>query len=262
MAGFAQRMGRGGRTAVLLAALVCLPGQALLAQQTRIDHPREYMACMKLAREAPEEGYESALTWASQGGGEAARHCAAAALIELGRYGEAAERLERLAREASAAAVKLRPALLAQSGQAWLLAGKPERARAVQSAALELEPDNVELLIDRSITLADVANYWEALDDLNRAQELAPDRAEVLVLRASAYRYLDSLGLARDDVDRALALDPGNPDGLLERGILRRLAGDTVGARADWIRVLALAPNGPAGDAARANLEKLDVKAD
>ncbi len=262
MAGFAQRIGRGGRTAALLAAFVCLPGQALLAQRTNVDHPREYAACMKLAREAPEEGFDSALAWASQGGGEAARHCAAVALIELGRYEEAAEGLERLAREASAAAVKLRPALLAQSGQAWLLAGKPERAQAVQSAALDLEPDNVEFLIDRSITLADTANYWEALDDLNRALDLAPDRTEALVLRANAYRYLDSIDLAHDDVERALTLDPGNPDGLLERGILRRLAGDTGGARSDWIRVLALAPNGPAGDAARANLKKLDVIAE
>jgi len=46
----------------------------------------------------------------------------------------------------------------------------------------------------------------------------------------------------------------------LERGILRRLKGDDAGARADWLMVLSLAPDGPASDAARTNLEKMDVK--
>ena len=41
---------------------------------------------------------------------------------------------------------------------------------------------------------------------------------------------------------------------------MRRLRNDPKAARADWIQVLRMAPDGPAGDAARANLEKLDVK--
>jgi hypothetical protein len=47
---------------------------------------------------------------------------------------------------------------------------------------------------------------------------------------------------------------------LLERGILRRLKGDDKGARADWLKILATAPSGAAADAARKNLELMDVK--
>lgn len=262
MGGLLRQILGTGRAAILPAAFLCAAAIPAAAQGITIDHAHQYAACMKLARATPEDGFEHAIAWSAQGGGQAARHCAAVALVGLGQYEEAALRLDRLAQEATAASAKLRPELLAQSGQAWLMAGHYMRAHAAQSAALKLEPDNVELLIDRSITLASAANYWEAVDDLNQALDLAPERADVRILRASAYRYLDAIPLAQEDIDLALARDPGNPFGLLERGILRRLAGDNAGARADWLRVLSLAPDGLAGNAARANLEKMDVKAE
>ncbi len=242
--------------ALLVSGLVSAPA---LGQQSAIDHAREYRDCMVLARSTPEDGFESALAWGAMGGGEGAKHCAAVALIGLGHYAEAARRLERLAAAMRTGEVDLRSSVLAQAGQAWLLAEDTGRAYAVQSAALAIDRDNVELLLDRGITLATAKNYWEAVDDLNRALDMAPGRPDLLILRASAYRYLDALELAHDDIDRALARDPDNPDGLLERGILRRLAGDEAGARDDWLRAIELAEGTPTADSARANLEKLDV---
>jgi tetratricopeptide (TPR) repeat protein len=244
---------------LLLGAILAGPAGAA-GRGVAIDEAKEYAECMTLARAEPEAAFESALAWQGLGGGEPARHCAAVALIGIGRYAQAALRLEELAQDMGAAAKELRADVLAQTGQAWLMAGNSARAHAAQSAALALDPDNVEILADRSITLATAESYWEAVDDLNQALELAPGRADLLVMRATAYRYLDALGLARDDVDRALALDPGNPDGLVERGVLRRIAGDAAGARDDWLRVLERADGTPAADSARANLEKLDVK--
>jgi hypothetical protein len=63
-----------------------------------------------------------------------------------------------------------------------------------------------------------------------------------------------------EDVTKALGSSPDNPDGLLERGILRRLIGDDLGARADWLAVTRFAPESPAAEAARRNLERMDVK--
>ena len=237
------------------AAAAPAGGQTLDAEQSAA-----YADCMGLARLQPEQAFETALTWQSAGGGAAAQHCAAVALLGLGRYEDAARRLEQLAQGMTADPQGLRADILAQSGQAWLIAGDIERAHAVQTAALDIDPENVELLIDRSITFATTGSYWDAVDDLNRAIDLAPERADVLVLRSSAYRRLDALELAGDDVTRALMLDPENPEGLLERGILHRLWGEADRARADWIQVLTLAPSTPAADAARAHLEELDVK--
>ena len=182
------------------------------------------------------------------------------ALIELGQHDEAARRLEALAQNLHPAHLGLRAEVLGQAGQAWLLAGDNQRAHVAQSAAIEIDPRNVELWIDRSVTLATAQNYWEAIDDLNHALDIDPDQTEALIFRASAYRYLDALELALEDVTKALGTSPDNPDGLLERGILRRLIGDDLGARADWLAVTKLAPETPAAEAARRNLERMDVK--
>lgn len=255
---------RWSRSAVALLALAALAAPALAEEEgaapAATDPSQAYADCMTLARESPEDGFESALAWQAVGGGVAAQHCAAVALIELGEFGEAASRLEKIATDVPADKPWLAAELLGQAGRAWLMVEDVDRAYSAQTAALGLEPDNVELLIDRSIALATAGRYWEALDDLNRASELAPDRADILVLRATAYRYVEGLELAMEDVERALRLDPENPDALLERGILRRLTGDADGARRDWLRVAALVPDTPVAEAARRNLENLDLK--
>jgi tetratricopeptide (TPR) repeat protein len=220
----------------------------------------EYQACMTLARRVPEQGLESALAWIGEGGGAPAQHCAAVAQIELKDYRGAGERLEKAATTIPKDEAGLAAGLLGQAGQAWFLAGDLDHAAAAQTAALVLAPDNVDLLVDRAFTLATAENYWEAIDDLNRARELAPRRADILVYRAAAYRYVDGMDLAREDIAQALELAPDNPDALLERGTLRRLAGDAAGARADWLKVVSLAKATPVADAARANIEKLDLK--
>ncbi len=259
----------------LLAALAALAlgvtpfgVAAARAQSSPAEQERAYQDCMILARDAPADGLESAMSWAARDGGNGARHCAAVALIELGQYREAAQRLERLAadlrdtdlRDTENAALSL--GVLVQAGQAWILAGDTTRAHAVQSAALDIAPDNVELLLDRAITRATAKNYRAAVDDLTRALDLAPGRPDVLVLRASAYRTFDALDLAQADITLALTRAPDSPDALLERGMLRRLAGDAAGAHGDWLRVIDLAEGTPTAEAARANLARLDVKAE
>ncbi len=253
-------MTRLGPLPIALAFGLALIAAAARAQDGAAQQEREYRDCMILARAAPAEGFDSAMSWDTLGGGDGARHCAAVALIGLGQYREAARRLERLAAGLRAGNPGLGLEVLAQAGQAWILAGDTTRALAVQSAALDRDPDNVELLLDRGITLATAGNYWEAVDDLNRALELAPARPDLLTLRATAYRTLDALDLARDDIALALTRAPNDPNALLERGTLRRLAGDQAGARDDWLRVIGLAGDTPTAEAARAKLEKLDVK--
>lgn len=253
-----QRLLRGAGTAAILTALA----SAATAQGLGPAPESDYAACMAMVQAQPRKAFEQAEIWHAQGGGQAARHCAAVALIGLGRHVEAGQRLEALADEMLASAVEPRARVLAQAGQAWLMAGEGGKAERVYSRALTLTPDDVEILIDRSIALAISGQYWEAVDDLNRAHDLAPGRADVLVLRASAYRSLEASDLAADDLERALALDPDNPDGLLERGILRRQAGDAEGARADWSRILETAADSPAAQAARTNLKYLDESAD
>lgn len=244
---------------IALTLLALLPAIDVHAQPTA--PAEEYDACLKLAQAKPQQALESARSWRDLGGGEPAEHCIAVSLVNLGDFAAGGEVLETLARETERGA-RMKAAMLAQAGQAWVMADDLDRAQANQSAAIELAPDEAKLWLDRALTRGMAKNYWESVDDLNQALELQPDTPLILSYRATAYRYLDALDLARSDIDRALALSPDNPQALLERGIIARLEGDRDQARRDWLRVIALADGYPVADMARRNLEKMDVDTD
>ena len=248
----------------MVATILALIAAVTVASPVRgapvADPSGAYADCMALVNRDPETAFESAMSWRDSGGGAAARHCVALALLGLGNAAEAAKRLETLAQEMGQADPSLRAEVLGQAGLAWLVAGNAERADAILGAALEIDPGNPDLWIDRAQALAARSAYWDAIDDLNRAIDLAPGRAEAHAFRASANRYVGNLDLAADDIERALALAPSDPGALLERGNIRKLKGDPAGARADWLRVLVESPGTPAADAAQTNLERLDVK--
>ena len=69
------------------------------AKKVAAERAKRYGECMATARRRPQDGFEDAIAWRAEGGGTAADHCAAVALIGLEQYSEAANRLERLAQD-------------------------------------------------------------------------------------------------------------------------------------------------------------------
>lgn len=229
------------------------------ARAKTAEQAEKYRSCMALARRRPQDGFETAIAWRSLGGGDAADHCAAVALIELQQYDEAARRLERLA-GTSLEEPDIKAGLFEQAGQAWLLSGRAENATRAFTSAIGLKPGDADLLADRAQAWA-ARNDYEAADaDLSAALNLSPSRDDIYALRASARRFLDRPDDALADANTALELNPNNPEALLERGILRRLAGDDAGARADWLKILNGMPDSDAAGPARQNIENMDVK--
>ncbi|MDX1710793.1 MAG: tetratricopeptide repeat protein [Rhodovibrionaceae bacterium] len=241
--------------ALALLALSALSPAGAQDSDNAADAAR-YSLCLSKAQNSPQDGETMARSWIAQNGGSAAGHCLAVSLIAQGRFEDAAERLEILAHAADETNKALRADLLGQAGQAWILADRLDRAMEAQTRGLDVDPDNLELLIDRGLTHASLEDYWSALDDFNRAYDLAPGRPDLLTYRATAYRYLDVGVLALDNVNQALGIDPDNPEALLERGILRHAEGDNEGARADWEKAVRVAPKSPAG---RASAQKLRI---
>lgn len=238
-----------------LAALFLLPVPNAAGE--KIDPPKEYAACMVLARENPEAGFEKATLWKGLGGGSPAAHCAAVALLGLGHATDAAERLTALAQSVKAGP-KFKAGLLEQAGQAWLVAGKPAKADTVFTAGINLDQANLSLLVGRAQSAAAREAFGNAVRDLDMVLDADPSRLDALIFRASAYRHLNKMGPAAEDIGRALLIQPDHPEGLLERGILRRLFGDDPGARRDWLLVIEIAKETPAAQAAQANLQRLD----
>lgn len=258
---------KAGTASCCLATLVAVTVLALPAVGQHPDpyaprsmEAREYAACMKLTRNDPKAAHDSALAWRKKNGGDAAVHCIAVALLGLGQSSQAARMLAELADRTDAKRPDLRAGLLGQAANAWIVADRPQTAEALLTDALALQPRDAELLIDRSVARMAQGKTWEAMDDLNAALDRAPDRAEALTLRASVWRRLKTLDLAQKDIEKALALKIDYPDALLERGLIHKARGNLDGARADWLKVLDIAAAGPLTEAARRNLEIMDLR--
>jgi tetratricopeptide (TPR) repeat protein len=227
------------------------------ASPSEIDQAQQYAECMSLADSAPDKALAKAKAWQHKDGGAPAGHCAAVALVGLGRYKEAASAMEKLALEELNQNKDLAAGLYGQAAQAWVLATDNARAIKDETAAIALAPGNPDLLVDRGVILASTGKFWEAVDDFSKAHDMADRRADILVFRATAYRMMKSFDLAQDDLDRAIELQPKNPDAYLERGIVRMLVKDTDGAKADWQKTVDFGPGTPAAQTAEANLKQL-----
>ena len=222
------------------------------------DEPDRYKNCVLLVTVRPAEAMEGALAWAQAGGAVPARHCIALALQALGDYRPAARGFHKLAVELEHAPADIVAKLYAQAGNAWLLANQPKTARVAFDKALDLTPEDADLLIDRALAFADIENYQAAIEDLSAAISHAPERTDAWVLRATAYRRLGDHDHAGADIAEALTRDPANADGLLERGVLTLEAGNVGAARSDFAAVLVTAPDSPAAELARNYLDQLD----
>jgi len=227
------------RFVLAIPAMVLVCGKA--DAQTGFDSSNRYEQCVALTRTNAQGAYNEALAWHSAGGGSSAEHCGALALVQLGRYTEAAPQLDRLAQQ-----LDLKPALRAQlydqEGNAWLLAQNPERAEAAFTNALRLNAQDVDIFADRARARA-MSKDWPGADrDLTSALALDENRSDLLVLRASARHAAGRKAEARADIDRALDLFPNYGDALVERGAMRFEDGDVKGADADWHQVIKLAP--------------------
>jgi tetratricopeptide (TPR) repeat protein len=235
-------------------------GVAAASSSWALDNQAQYQACISLLDRDPAGALDSAVEWERQGGGDAARHCKALAMIRTGDVEDGALELERVAQAMPQMKAPLAAELFAQAGQAWIKAGNPQRALYAQNEGLKLNPKDVQLLIDRALTYGASGMYFEALDDLNVAVELAPEDPDVYAMRAAAYRQLETLDLAEENIEQALKLSPSHPGALLERGYLRREKGDAEGARADWLTVIQVLPGTDIANEAQKNIEKLDIR--
>jgi tetratricopeptide (TPR) repeat protein len=246
------------RFAFATAILLLIGGLAHAADTFVLDDSslpgrNRYDRCLGLARRNAEAALNASVAWQNVGGGPAAAHCAALALVALKRYPQAADRLDRLGHENIAGPVE-RAAMFDQAGNAWLLAHKGGEAISSFSSALALSPHDPDLLADRARAAALLGDWKAADSDLSAALRLDANRADLLVLRASARHALGRKNEARTDLDAALRVVPNYPEALLERGTLRLEAGDLKGAQTDWQAVVARAPGTAAAITAQQRL--------
>jgi len=243
--------------------------------QSGADEKR-YSTCMDLAVRAPDKAINQALVWQGEQGGIPARHCEALGLFYLKEYMESAARLEHIAEDMRVgkdmpvrmgkrmvATASMLADMYGQAANAWLMADEIVRAESAIDAALSLTVNGSiqesELLVDRARIAAADEDFDAALKDLEKAQLLDPGRKDILVLIAASARGTGSFLKASQALDEYQRLFPNRTDGHLERGNLYDAQGMTSAARISWLKVLSYGEVGSDADAARANLERIDL---
>ena len=192
---------------LLSGLLVALIGQSSAGDAGRQAEADRLAACLEQIETDAEAAYEDGLAWINEGGRPFAKQCTALALIELGHAAEGAIRLEELANADDAGSLSQRIVYLAQSGNAWLVAGQPEAALVTLGNAIRLSPSDPQLKADRATALMALDRWSEAAPDLDEALQYLPADGGIRRLRAETRLNLGDLKGAREDVLQAIELD-------------------------------------------------------
>lgn len=218
-----------------------------------------YEACLELLTEDPARAEMEAAEWVRAGGGAAAGHCRALALLALGADQRAAEQLVEIATGDRTLPNSVRAELLIDAGRIYMGIGALEAAQDAVRRSLRLATDPRAALTLSAQVKAELQDWAGAAGDLDGALAHGEPDPELLALRASARRRLGQLDLAREDLRRAEALAPESATVWLERGALEEAGGNKDAARAAWLRAVELDRDGPVGAAARLRMQKLEA---
>ena len=140
----------------LVRTLVTVP---LLLAGPALADDSELQSCLKQAETQPDAALERAAGWQAKGGGTPAKLCHALALFHRGDFADAGRRLEDIASELGRTDRRAGGAVLGRAGWAWLRAGDAGRAERLYSAALERQPGDADLLVDRAIARAEAERF-------------------------------------------------------------------------------------------------------
>ena len=131
------------------------------------------------------------------------------------------------------------------SQQAALLhrSGKMQEAERLYLAALAADSRDVTALHLLGVLRAQQGQLAEALEKIEAALALQPDNAEILLNRANVLKGLDRPEGALAGYDKALAIRPGWPQAENNRGTVLQAEGRFEEALGSYDRALAASPN-------------------
>lgn len=205
---------------VMISAVLAV-GFANPAQAANVDFDAKHKLCLEKIAVDADTAYENAMIWQSEGGGRRARHCVAMALFALGHVGEAAFRLEKIAKAPDGGSPNMRAGFYVEAADLWLEAGEPRRASTAATAGLKIARSDLDLRIVRARAYGALGHWDYAQTELTSALSFHPGNARALRFRANAHFQQYNLKLATADIQRSLATDGTNIDALLLRGKIK-----------------------------------------
>ncbi|MGY3528511.1 tetratricopeptide repeat protein [Bradyrhizobium sp. USDA 4452] len=113
--------------------------------------------------------------------------------------------------------------------------GAREHAIELWSRAMELDPDNLALRINRAAAYASDHKLDNALKDYDRATALAPGSSIVFLVRAEILMRMTDYDRAIADTSKSIKLTPSNARAYLVRGLAHMSKRDTAAPSRIWI---------------------------
>lgn len=202
-------------------ALICLNSVPAFSDETQsntLSYDAKHKMCLERIADDADLAFEEAMIWQGDGGGRRARHCVAMALFALGHPGEAAVRMEKLAKSPDGGSPAMRAGYYAEAVDLWLSAEAPRRAYDAASAGLKIAKADIDLRLARARVYAALGRWDYAETDLTSALAFKPDDAQSLRYRADARLRQGKLVQAQADIQRAMIFDGDNVDVLVVRG--------------------------------------------
>lgn len=205
-------------SAVCLATSFIVLTSPSYAADLTTEFDAKHKLCLERIAVDSDLAYEEAMIWRDEGGGRRAKHCEAMALFALGHEGEAARRLDELAKASDGGTPAMRADFYSEAANFWLSANEMTNAFNSASAGLKIKYDHEDLRIARARAYAGTGRYDYAETDLTSVLALAPNRADALRYRADARFKQDKLTEAKADIEASLNADPTQVETALLRG--------------------------------------------
>jgi tetratricopeptide (TPR) repeat protein/serine/threonine protein kinase len=128
-------------------------------------------------------------------------------------------------------------------GDAHKALGHTDKAIAIYSQAIEIDPSSALALNQRAVIYGESGQYEKAIADLNKAIELSPNYVTALHNRGVNFREAHEYDKALADLNKALELDSRDAYGWSERGRVFSELHQPDKAVADCFKALELEPN-------------------
>lgn len=210
----------------------------------------------------PDAAREDAAQWVRLGGGAPARLCEAAALEALGAHATAAQLLTGLAENPNRAInPPIRAVILEDAARLWLVAERPDLARAALASAETLTPASPYRLVLRARAEAAEADWPATRETLDALLAADPGHALGHALRAAALRRTGDPQAALAAARRARDIAPALPEAMFEEAAALAETGETEAANALWLDLIAAHPDHALAALAQRNLQGLSAAA-
>ena len=128
-------------------------------------------------------------------------------------------------------------------GNAWYQKGEADRAIADYTAALRIEPDDVDALYNRGVAWNEKGAFDRAVEDYTAALRIRPEDRDALYNRGNAWSEMGEYDRAIEDLTAALRIKPDDPEALYNRGIAWDDSGEYDRAIEDLTAALSLDPD-------------------